>query len=327
MSSNNQGARVDHSELRSILRDGVFGTDQRRADALAGFEQVKAAKVNALTRERDRLRGKLGEKHPRVRALSDKIREHRHAAGEAQAEIDYARTEPPGTRGGRWVLYGYARKTDGAPLSAVTVGITQEPSEEREPLATVKTDARGYFELWYAFPAEEPVEPAPPGEDEPDVPAEPAPDKPPEEEEDLAGKPSHGKVAAEREAVLEEPLGERLGVAPGYAGGGGGNLFYPYVEGHDGKRHYGDAVGLRPRNRGRNFRAFLLHEVESGPAHGRFLGNANTRQLHDLENPVSKHHVSWMREDFKVPFDSIEEARKMHYDYCAFCFGRDMSES
>jgi hypothetical protein len=58
----------------------------------------------------------------------------------------------------------------------------------------------------------------------------------------------------------------------------------------------------------------------------RYLGNSKTEELHDLENENANCQVNEIRIDRRHYFRSVEDARLLGYDYCAFCFGRDLSE-
>jgi len=58
----------------------------------------------------------------------------------------------------------------------------------------------------------------------------------------------------------------------------------------------------------------------------RFLGNAKTEELHDLENEQPNCQVDEIRIDRRHSFDSIESAQTLGYDFCAYCFGRELSE-
>lgn len=57
----------------------------------------------------------------------------------------------------------------------------------------------------------------------------------------------------------------------------------------------------------------------------RFLGNVNQRELHDLENVTPRCQIDEIRFDRRYFFESVEEAVAAGYDFCAYCFGRDLS--
>ena len=58
----------------------------------------------------------------------------------------------------------------------------------------------------------------------------------------------------------------------------------------------------------------------------RYLGNSNSRELHDLENETGACQINQIRFDHRIYFGSTEQATGSDYDYCAFCFGRELSQ-
>lgn len=58
----------------------------------------------------------------------------------------------------------------------------------------------------------------------------------------------------------------------------------------------------------------------------RYLGNSRVGELHDLENETHACQVDEIRIDRRHYFPTIEEALNLGYDYCAFCFGRELSQ-
>ncbi len=306
MFKNGRGLEIGHEEIGERLRQGVLGLDELRGDELAGLEKAEAAKVSGLQRERKRLRTKLGADHPRVLGFDDRIRQHRQAMGEARAVVDQVQTAPPATKSGSWLLYGYARTVTGKPLAEVTVGLVlTQPDTVQEPVATARTDAGGYFELRYIL---ETAEEDGPGGGDNDDDTEPA-------GEQKRGQQEEGSV--ESDYGEDDVVPQQVAVS---------RHVYPYVQGRDGERHFGDRQPFYTRSNGRNFTVFLLDEVESGSDPGRFVGNANTRELHDLETKGDKGHIDTIRWDHRVSFNSVEEAQRRGYDFCAYCFGRDKSK-
>ena len=59
---------------------------------------------------------------------------------------------------------------------------------------------------------------------------------------------------------------------------------------------------------------------------GRYLGNSKTEELHDLENETASCQLDEIRIDRRHYFNTIDDALNLGYDYCAFCFGRELSE-
>ncbi len=58
----------------------------------------------------------------------------------------------------------------------------------------------------------------------------------------------------------------------------------------------------------------------------RYLGNSKTEELHDVVNAKPACQLDEIRIDRRHYFNSIDEALGLKYDYCAFCFGKDLSD-
>lgn len=58
----------------------------------------------------------------------------------------------------------------------------------------------------------------------------------------------------------------------------------------------------------------------------RYLGNAKTEELHDLENETGSCQLAEIRRDRRFYFNTIDEALTLGYDHCAFCFSRELSQ-
>lgn len=63
-----------------------------------------------------------------------------------------------------------------------------------------------------------------------------------------------------------------------------------------------------------------------GSAVTRYLGNSNSREFHDLENVTGACQVDEIAPDRRVYYATREAALAAGYDFCAFCFGRALSQ-
>lgn len=61
------------------------------------------------------------------------------------------------------------------------------------------------------------------------------------------------------------------------------------------------------------------------PGTPRYLGNVRTRELHDLLNITPLCRIDEIAIDRRFPFRRIEQAQALGYDFCAYCFGRELS--
>jgi hypothetical protein len=71
---------------------------------------------------------------------------------------------------------------------------------------------------------------------------------------------------------------------------------------------------------------FLPQQIAPGTRVARFLANVRSEELHDLDNRTSECQIEQIRFDRRCYLGGIDQAREMGYDFCAYCFGADMSE-
>lgn len=58
----------------------------------------------------------------------------------------------------------------------------------------------------------------------------------------------------------------------------------------------------------------------------RWLGNVRTEELHDLDNLTERCQIDEIRFDRRFYLSGIGEAQELGYDFCAYCFGPELSE-
>lgn len=279
-SSSSRG-RIPADELEQTLQGGFFGADFWRADELAALITLKSARQGSLTREHKRLADELGEDHPRVAALADRIQRERLIKVAAIAEKDRATTVGPAPKDNQWAVYGHVRDNQGKPLSGLTVSLHATAREQDKPLVRIETDDQGYFE---------------------------------------ATRSVHQVDRAVLKEKSDAPSNQRPAPEP--------QVFYLRVSDPSGKvRYFADQpLELAPGERG--YRPVVLDDPagDTGTRPERYLGDSDTRELHDLKNITPQCHLNAIRPDHRYFFRTQKEALAMGYHYCAYCFGRDKSK-
>jgi hypothetical protein len=66
--------------------------------------------------------------------------------------------------------------------------------------------------------------------------------------------------------------------------------------------------------------------VVPGTRPTRYLGNSYSTELHDLQNTRPGCRLEEIRFDRRYFFPSVEAAAAGGYDFCAYCFGRELSQ-
>ncbi|NNG16053.1 MAG: hypothetical protein HKM89_06185 [Gemmatimonadales bacterium] len=66
--------------------------------------------------------------------------------------------------------------------------------------------------------------------------------------------------------------------------------------------------------------------IVAGTRVTRYLANTHTTELHDLDNETANCQIDEIRVDRRFYFRNIGEATAAGYDFCAYCFGSELSE-
>jgi len=103
---------------------------------------------------------------------------------------------------------------------------------------------------------------------------------------------------------------------------------YLMVRNTSGKIVHKDNNPIQPVANGLVHRDIMISEISQAGCGGcqtQFLGNSNTREVHDLSNEKVRCQLSKMKPDHRVYFSSVKQAQQADYDYCAYCFSRKQS--
>jgi len=104
---------------------------------------------------------------------------------------------------------------------------------------------------------------------------------------------------------------------------------YLMVRNTSGKLVYKGSTPIQPVANGLVYRDIMISEISQagcGGCQAQFLGNSNTREVHDLSNEKVRCQLVKMKPDHRVYFSSVKQAQQADYDYCAYCFSRKQSK-
>ena len=297
--TNSDAPRISLEQIEDLAAKSGARGDALRAAGLAGLIQVKRAKLVQTRRERVRVAVRHGEASAQVARLDRQLATEHGWLVNARAEADRVGTPLLERDARAWQIHGYLRSQDGLPRDRYTVGLFPDAKGRQEPLLATQTDDRGYFLLR--------LEPKL-GTDAVRE-AEPAGDATEEERKKAE--------AARREREMKlfvSALGTPvlLGVTvPGQSAVTmDDRAFHP----RPGAIAYRDLTVDSPKDDG-----------SSCQLRTRLLGNAGSRELHDLDNEKPGCQIGEIRPDHRFFFQNEEQARKLGYDFCAYCFGKERS--
>lgn len=308
---NDSGAapkKVSLTEAARTLQSGIQGADPARVQQLSGLQALRQAKSTSLTREHARVSQARGPQHPQTAALAQKLALNQALTLHLERAAAASRARVPDVDADSWIVHGHVRTRALQPVPQVTVALYTRDGHWLREFGHDCTDAEGHFKLCVKPRVKAPEVKTP------EVAATAG----------LAKSASVGDMdtrASDRQVFLRVTDGEQRLVGI-------------------------DKRPLTPRLGQVDYREIILGEaactpppsgeVNPGPApgrerppaekQGRFLGNSNNRELHDLKNAKDACQLDEIAADRRVFFKSAEDAVKAGYDYCAHCFGKSKSK-
>jgi hypothetical protein len=293
--------RIALTQIEELMASSPQRGDALRAAGLDGLIAVKRVKLIQTRRERARVAVRHGETSDRVARLDRQLAlEHRFLVN-MRAEADRVAAPMPAQDENAWHVHGYLRSQDGVSRAKYGVALFAD-ADGRKSLAETSTDKRGYFLIRLEMKAA--------AKDE--IKAASAQAELPNDAE---------KEKAERAAAADR-MAQRfvraLG-APAFLG-----ITAP------GASSVIDARPLYPLPGGIAYRDLAVADPkDDGSAcqlKTRLLGNSSTRELHDLENEKPACQIAEIQPDHRFYFQNEDQARKLGYDFCGYCFGKKRSK-
>jgi hypothetical protein len=291
--------RVALAQIEDLMASSPQRADSLRRDGLAGLAAVKRTKLTQVRRERARIAVRHGEASDQVARIDHQLAVEHGFLVNTRAEVDRVATPILERDAGAWQVHGYLRSRDGLARAKYDVSLLAD-LDGRNTLATITTDKRGYFHIKLAI-GDTPANTINVGRDS---------DAVVDDDEKAKRAAENDRVARLMVQALKTPA--FLGVTvPGQT-----DLvvderpLYPVVNGIA----YRDLTVANPKDTG-----------SACQLKTRLLGNSGSRELHDLDNEKPDCHIAAIRPDQRFYFKSTDQAEKLGYGYCAYCFGKARS--
>lgn len=320
--------RVALSQIEDLMRGSTGRADAVRADALQTLVSVKRAKLVQTRRERARLAVRYGEDSPQVGRIDRQMAaEHRFLVN-TRAEADRTSVPTLERDDNAWKVHGFVRNADGLGRRGVTVALVRD-AKGGDGLVETTTDKRGYFliEVGRDTPAIRDEAGTVKARTAAAATAKPTTAKSTAAKA-AAAKPTTDKATAAEAAATDETLASDRYVRR-LAASLERNVYLATTSPGTGEQ----VVDPRPLNPVAGGIAYRDITVSDDSDDGtvcqlrtQFLGNSSTREVHDLSREQPACNIARMRPDHRLYFQSISQARELGYDFCARCFGPEMSE-
>lgn len=307
--------RVALKQIEDLMLNSPQRGDALRADGLMGLAAVKRAKVVQTRRERARQAVRHGEDSEQVAKIDRQLAaEHRFLVN-TRAESDRVGTPQLERDRAAWQVHGYVRNQDGLPRAKYGVSLVADTAG-RKTLAETTTDKCGYFHMRLELKGKardtivgsrgnDTAEGVVLTETMAAAESEEA-----EKVERARRTAANDRTAREFAQALKNPAYLAVTV-PGQT-----DLMVDERALHPvgGAIAYRDLTVGNPKDDGK---VCVLKT--------RLLGNSGPRELHDLDNEKPNCQIAEIRPDQRFYFQSVEQAEKLGYDFCAYCFGKSRS--
>lgn len=290
--------RVALSQIEDLMKGSTGRADALRADGLQTLVSVKRAKLVQTRRERARLAVRYGEDSPPVARLDQQMAiEHRFLVN-TRAEADRVSVPTLERDDNGWKVHGFVRSMEGVGRRGVTVTLVGDAKGSRS-LGKTTTDKRGYFLIELGRGTASVRETA------------------------RAAKAAALEANAEDDTPSSEQFVRRLAASLE-------RNVYLATRSPGSREQVIDPTPLNPLPGGIAYRDLTIsNEGDDGTVcqlRTQFLGNSSTREVHDLAREQPACNIARIRPDHRFYLQSIGQARRLGYDFCAKCFGPEMSE-
>jgi len=274
---------IQQAQVKHELDQAIKSADPVRAESLQKLQRLRSARTKNQERERVRLTEKLGGEHPKVMALQAKIDTNYEVARNLKMESVRAQTVAPKVEKDSWLVHGRVINERLEAIPGMKTALYDRTGCPIETCGSEITDKTGYFNLTIKNVADDTR----------------ATSKTNEQMEGFLYVLDKGNVTVHKD---KRPLPIKAGQVQ----------YLEVVLNEEG------LVGTPRPGPGD------VPDVDR-PAQPktRYLGNSNTRELHDLKNQKPACQIDEIKADHRVNFKTQKEALALDYDYCAYCFGKD----
>jgi hypothetical protein len=148
----NDPLRISLDEVAQQLQDAILDSDNFLTVSFEGLARLEDVKSKILTREKLRVARSFGTDDPRVNDLQTEIKANVKLVATLRFEHDKASViSPPPDKSG-YMLHGFVRAPDLAPVKEITAALYTAQGELMRQAGFAFTDSLGYFKLLVPTP-------------------------------------------------------------------------------------------------------------------------------------------------------------------------------
>jgi hypothetical protein len=291
---------ISPEQAEQQLNSTLDSADPLRAQSLVRLRRTREVKLKGQEREKIRLTAKLGENHTRVQSLQTKVDQNKVFIRTLRVESDRAQTEAPVVESDSWLVHGRVLNDRLEAVPGMKAALYDRSGCPIQTCGSEITDKTGYFKLTIKNVADGAQATAATNENIVD----------------------DARAAAAINTNISDDAGDTAATNENMDG-------FLYVLDKDDVTVHRDKRPLAILAGQAQYLEVVLDDGDvDRPTQPktRYLGNSNSRELHDLNNQKPACQIDEIRVDHRINFKTQKEAVAMGYDYCAYCFGKEKSK-
>lgn len=142
--------QITNEEVLGKIEHSYDQLEDQRATSLEETRLMRDVKAKAQTKERERLRKKYGDNHPKVKRIDTRINYNQNFRKEIDIQIDHARTKLDPISPNGWRVHGRVFKADGlSPVNDLTISLFDEAGQWVRELGYDCTNEKGFYSITY----------------------------------------------------------------------------------------------------------------------------------------------------------------------------------
>lgn len=138
---------MEEKDILNTIDDSVTQLDEQRLQELNNLKQIQGVRNEVFRLERERLKNKWGEDHPRVQKASIRLDYHQEQIKGLEESIQRAEVKKEPLPNNAWRVHGRVFDKDNTPVKSHTVYLTPDQQQANRNLPYACTDDRGYFSI------------------------------------------------------------------------------------------------------------------------------------------------------------------------------------
>ena len=305
--------KIAKAEVQRVIDAGIKAGDQDRIDGMQGLLKLRQTKARVQQNEKVRLRHKYGRQHTKAQQAEKNLNTTVDSIAALQMDITRTKAKAEKPDANTWAVQGHIYDRTGCPIENANVALYDASGDRRiDKVNGVKTNNKGFYQIRYQIDTAG-------------------------AQQAQSGTEQAGEAPAQQKSTTDASGMQRLSRGLRINSNLTGNMQKAVLVRAslaDNPDICADSSSMIPAAGNCNYRDIILNTKQADTTQEkyddlrstRYLGNASTRELHDLKNEKKSCRIDSIRFDHATNFKTVKEATEAGYDFCAFCFGKEKSK-